>query len=58
MSLYAFRPLMEMNVVSSRAALPILMYHSISDDSEPEQFTVLQNQHPPGVVRTTGALVE
>lgn len=36
MSLYAFRPLMEMNVVSSRAALPILMYHSISDDSEPD----------------------
>jgi peptidoglycan/xylan/chitin deacetylase (PgdA/CDA1 family) len=34
MSLYAFRPLMEMNVVSSRRALPILMYHSISDDAE------------------------
>jgi peptidoglycan/xylan/chitin deacetylase (PgdA/CDA1 family) len=34
MSLYAFRPLMEMNFVSSRCALPILMYHSISDDAE------------------------
>ncbi len=34
MSLYAFRPLMEMNVVSSKRALPILMYHSISDDAE------------------------
>jgi peptidoglycan/xylan/chitin deacetylase (PgdA/CDA1 family) len=34
MSLYAFRPLMEMNVVSNRRALPILMYHSISDDAE------------------------
>jgi peptidoglycan/xylan/chitin deacetylase (PgdA/CDA1 family) len=35
MSLYAFRPLMEMNVVSSKPALPVLMYHSISDDREP-----------------------
>jgi len=35
-SLYAFRPLMEMNVVSSKRALPILMYHSISDDTEPD----------------------
>ena len=36
MSLYAFRPLMEMNVVSNKRALPILMYHSISDDAEPD----------------------
>jgi peptidoglycan/xylan/chitin deacetylase (PgdA/CDA1 family) len=35
MSLYAFRPLMEMNVISNRRALPILMYHSISEDAEP-----------------------
>jgi peptidoglycan/xylan/chitin deacetylase (PgdA/CDA1 family) len=35
MSLCVFRPLMEMNVVSTRRALPILMYHSISDDAEP-----------------------
>jgi peptidoglycan/xylan/chitin deacetylase (PgdA/CDA1 family) len=35
MSLRVFRPLMEMNVVSTRRALPILMYHSISDDAEP-----------------------
>lgn len=35
MSLYAFRPLMEMNVVSRKRALPILMYHSVSDDLEP-----------------------
>ena len=34
MSLYAFRPLVEMNVISNRRALPILMYHSISDDGE------------------------
>lgn len=33
-SLYAFRPLLKMNVVSSKRALPILMYHSISDDTE------------------------
>lgn len=33
-SLYAFRPLVEMNVISHRRALPILMYHSISDDAE------------------------
>ncbi len=36
MSLYAFRPLMEMNVISNRRALPILMYHSISEDAEPD----------------------
>lgn len=36
MSLYAFRPLLGMNVVSSKRALPILMYHSISDDAEPD----------------------
>jgi peptidoglycan/xylan/chitin deacetylase (PgdA/CDA1 family) len=36
MSLYAFRPLMEMNVISHRRALPILMYHSISEDAEPD----------------------
>jgi peptidoglycan/xylan/chitin deacetylase (PgdA/CDA1 family) len=35
-SLYAFRPLMEMKVISSKGALPILMYHSISDDVEPD----------------------
>ena len=34
MSLYAFRPLMGLNVVPRRPALPILMYHSISDDLE------------------------
>jgi len=34
MSLYAFRPLVEMNVISTRRALPILMYHSISEDAE------------------------
>jgi hypothetical protein len=28
--LYAFRPLMEINVISIKNALPILMYHSIS----------------------------
>jgi len=35
LSLYAFRPLLELNIVSSRPALPILMYHSVSDDPEP-----------------------
>jgi peptidoglycan/xylan/chitin deacetylase (PgdA/CDA1 family) len=36
MSLYAFRPLLGMKVVSSKHALPILMYHSISNDAEPD----------------------
>ncbi|MGB7769554.1 MAG: polysaccharide deacetylase family protein [Verrucomicrobiia bacterium] len=36
LSLYAFRPLVGMNAVSRKRALPILMYHSISDDVEPE----------------------
>jgi peptidoglycan/xylan/chitin deacetylase (PgdA/CDA1 family) len=36
MSLYAFRPLLGMNVVSSKRALPILMYHSVSNDAEPD----------------------
>lgn len=35
MSLYAFRPLAELNFVSAKRALPILMYHSVSDDPEP-----------------------
>jgi len=34
LSLYFFRPLVETGLVSCKRALPILMYHSISDDSE------------------------
>lgn len=49
MSLYAFRPLMEMNVVSSRRALPILMYHSISEDAEPNNSPYYKTTTRPDV---------
>jgi peptidoglycan/xylan/chitin deacetylase (PgdA/CDA1 family) len=35
-SLCVFRPLVGMNIVSIKNALPILMYHSISDGAEPD----------------------
>ena len=47
MSLYAIRPLMEMKVVSPRPALPILMYHSISDDLEPGTSPYYQTSTSP-----------
>ena len=49
MSLYAVRPLMEMNVVSSRRALPILMYHSISEDAEPNHSPYYKTTTRPDV---------
>jgi peptidoglycan/xylan/chitin deacetylase (PgdA/CDA1 family) len=49
MSLYAFRPLMEMNVVSNRRALPILMYHSISDDAESNNSPYYQTTTRPAL---------
>jgi peptidoglycan/xylan/chitin deacetylase (PgdA/CDA1 family) len=49
MSLYAFRPLMGMNVVSSKPALPVLMYHSISDDVEPDTSPYYQTHTNPAL---------
>ena len=49
MSLYAFRPLMEMDVVSRRRALPILMYHSISEDAEPNHSPYYKTTTRPDV---------
>lgn len=49
MSLYAFRPLMAMNVVSSRRALPILMYHSVSKDAEPNNSPYYKTATRPDV---------
>src|SRR5581483_3268297 len=34
-TLYLTRPLVEMGVVSGERAVPVLMYHGISDDHEP-----------------------
>ncbi|HLX69107.1 MAG TPA: polysaccharide deacetylase family protein [Verrucomicrobiae bacterium] len=47
MSLYAFRPLVAMNVISNRRALPVLMYHSISNDADPNNSPYYQTTtHP------------
>jgi peptidoglycan/xylan/chitin deacetylase (PgdA/CDA1 family) len=48
-SLYAFRPLLEMNVISNKRALPILMYHSISDDAEPDSSPYYKTATSPAV---------
>ena len=49
LSLYFFRPLVETGLISHKRALPILMYHSISDDSEPGVSPYYKTSTPPAV---------
>jgi peptidoglycan/xylan/chitin deacetylase (PgdA/CDA1 family) len=49
MSLYAIRPLMDLNVVARKPSLAILMYHGISDNLEPDVSPYYQTNTSPAL---------